>query len=219
MSFEKTSIADFQIYHPSNPNFFKPRGNMFTYRSITQSVNYNFGGTDTSAYPTDGVNLAQGGASPPDDGVYVVPKTNQVMYVDGVKIFFNHTAKSLFSESYKDRISTAASNLQIVHSGVAICSSDNAYSLTLTSDKAPTELADALTNSQYFYSMSLPLNCPGRLDGDSGESFGFKTAGGNGIYLGASFAANQLTHLHFQFTGWVVDKVLIGQSYYEAIPR
>lgn len=216
---EGTSFADFKIYNPANPDFLRPRGHMFTYVSITSAADYNFGGSNTSTYPTSGVNLAQGSGVAPSHGVYLVPHTNQVMYVTGVKLFFNHTAKSLFTEDYKDRISTDASNFQLMHNGSPFCVSQNAFHLTLTSDDVPLELPDAITTNEYFYSMSLPLKCPGRFDGDEGNSFGVRTSGGNGIYLGTSFAANKLTYFAIQFTGWIVNKIDIGGAMYEVIPR
>lgn len=190
-------------FHITDPDFYKPRGNMFTY----QSIDHNFGGTDTGTYPTGGENLAFGNGAAPSHGVYVAPKTNQIMYVAGIKIFFNHTAKNLFGESYKDRISDAASAIQVMHNGNSFCSCENPLCITFISDNAPMEIEAALGNGEFLYSQSLPLETPGRFDGDQGDSFGFRMSGGNGVYLGNSFAANKLTYLVFQFTGWVVEKI------------
>ena len=215
---EGTSFADFKIYHPGDPDFSRPRGHMFTYSSDNGS-NYNLGGTDTAAYPTGGINLAQGGASAPGHGIYVAPKANQVMYVNGMRFYFNHNAKALFLESYKDRISTDASTIQIMHNGIAFCSCKSPYCITGLSKEPPREVSDALATNEHLYGQDWPLDVPGRFDGDEGDSFGIRTSGGNGIYLGTSFAANKLTHFHIQLTGWVVDKVSIGNKMYEVIPR
>lgn len=216
-SINKTAIGNYKVFNPNtpDPDFYRPRGNMFTY----ESYGYNFGGADTGEYPTSGVNLARGGAAAPGHGIYVVPKANQVIYINGIKIIFNHTAKSLFLENYKDRVDDAEETIQFMHNGSSNCECSTPFCLTRKSDEAPMEVADALANSEYLYTQSMPLECPGRFDGDEGDSFGFRASGGNGLYLGASFAANKLTHLYFQFTGWVVDKIDIEGVKYEVIPR
>jgi len=215
---EGTSFADFKIYHPSDPDFLKPRGFMFTYSSNNGS-DYNLGGSNVASYPTSGVNLAWGGASAPGHGIYVVPKASQVMYVSGMRFYFNHNAKSLFLEAYKDRISTDASTIQIMHNGSSYCECSTPYCITGLSSEPPREVSDALANGEHLYGQDWPLDVPGRFDGDEGDSFGIRTSGGNGIYLGTSFAANKLTHFHIQLTGWVVNKVDIGGKMYEVIPR
>jgi hypothetical protein len=219
MAFEKTSMADFQIYHASNPNFVKPRGNMFMVTTRTSTYDYNFAGTNTASYPTAGVNLFPGGPTAPSHGVYVIPPAKRVVYISGLRFAFNITSKGIHDEPFLDRVSAAASPLELVHNSVAICDSTDIYDITLRSDEAPQEIAAAFSPNDFLYGQHWALDIPGRFDGDvSGSNFGLRTNGGNGFYLGASFAANEITHLHIQFTGWVVDKIEIGDQFYDAIP-
>ena len=192
-------------YCETDPDFFKPRGHMFT---LSMEISgYDFGGTDITDYPTVGVNLLWGAGVAPGHGVYIVPGPGQVAYLQKIVLFYNHTAKGLVEEQYKDRISGNPSSFQGMHNGSAFCSADTPLKVTTISDSSPSELTDFLGTNQFFYSQDLPAATPGRFDGDNGDSFGFRFSGGNGVYLGNSFAANKLSHFHFTFIGWIVDKI------------
>jgi hypothetical protein len=212
----------YKVYDANDPDFFKPRGHMFTFGTLN-SNDYNFAG-DGTAYPNstngyaNGKQLLWSGKTVNGEhGVYLAPGNNKVMYLNAVKIFYNHTSKNLFAENYKDGVTDAASGVEFVHNGSSYCECHSPLCIAATSKEAPREVSDAIANGNYLYSQSLPLHCPGRFDGNSDDYFGLRTEGGNAIYLGTGIGSNKLTHMYFVFSGWLVSKVDIGGGDYQEV--
>ena len=219
----------YKEYDVNDPDFTKPRGRMFSFTtrgwSGSSIFDYNFAGNGTfypnaaNGYP-NGKQLLWGGKTVSGEhGIYIAPGNNKVAYLTKVEIFFNHTSKFLFDEHYKDGVTTADTGIEMVHSGSSYCDRFAPYGLTIISDGAPEEVVDAMGNGEYLYAQSLPLDIPSRFDGNADEYFGLRTRGGNAMYLGTSLGATHLSHMHFMFHGWIVDKVNIDGQYREIIYR
>ena len=213
-------LSDYHVYDPNNPEFFKPRGNMFMVTTRPNGDDYNFAGSNIAEYPSAGINLFPGGPAAPGHGIYVIPPAGRVAYINGLRFTFNLTAKGIHNEALKDRISTDPSPIELIHNNIVICQANTLYDIALRSHEAPQEITDAFASNNYLFSQHWNLDAPGRYDGDNSEHiFGIRTNGENGIYLGASFAANELTDLHIQFSGWVVNKADFDGVKYEVIPK
>ena len=216
--------------HDSNdPDFTKPRGNMFSVTTRGWSggsiFDYNFAGDGTfypnsaNGYPNGKQMLWGGKTVSGAHGIYLAPGNNKVLYISKIEIFFNHTSKFLFDDHYKDSVTTDDTGLEIVHNGSSYCDRFTPYGLAIISDGAPEEVSDAMGNGQYLYAQTLPLDVPSRFDGNNDEYFGLRTRGGNGMYLGTNLGATKLTHFHIMFHGWIVDKVNVDEEYKEIIYR
>lgn len=218
----------YKEFDANDPDFFKPRGSMFTFTTRGYSggiYDYGFGG-DGTFYPNaangyaNGKQLLWGGKTVTGQhGIYLAPGDNKVMYLSDLLFFFNHTAKNLFDEHYKDAVTDADSGIILSHSGSAYCDRFAPYGLTIISDQAPQEVTDAMGTGEYLYAQRMPLSQPQRFDGNEDEYFGIKTRGGNALYLGANLAQQKLSHFHMMFHGWVVDKVDVDSQYREIIYR
>ena len=219
----------YKEYNINDPDFTKPRGNMFSFTTRGFSggsiFDYNFAGNGTfypnaaNGYP-NGKQLLWGGKTVSGEhGIYLAPGDNKVMYLTHIEIFFNHTTKFLFDEHYKDSVTTDDSGIEIAHSGNSYCDRFAPYGLSIISEGAPEEVVDAMGNGEYLYAQHLPLDIPSRFDGDADEYFGLRTRGGNAMYLGTSLGATKVTHMHFMLHGWIVDKVNIDGQYREIIYR
>lgn len=194
------------------------------YNPFTSSLfDYNFGG-DGTKYP----NAANGYASAKvlnsggsalaggTHGVYLSPGAHKVYYIDKVVAFYNHTQKAIFNENYKET-GGVLSGVRFSHTGTDYCDRFAPYGLSLISNNAVMELSNVFATNQYFYTQEMPLACPGRFDGDAGEHWGIHTRGGNAIYLGADYASNYLTAMHFMITGWEVPKVEVSPGVWEEV--
>lgn len=216
-------------YSPNDPDFYKPRGNMFTYatrgsKSDGTVFDYNFGGTSADVYPNTsgvGVNLIYNGGAAPSHGVYLKPPAHKVIYISGLTIFYSITDRTLGDEYFKEtnhsNPPTDFSWLEMVHNGAVYCRRHALYGLALISESAPVLIEDFFGTGTYFFGQHLPLDCPGRFDGDAGEYLGLRTRYGTGLFLGNSFSANKLTRMHIMFTGWVVDKEEVDGAWEEVL--
>lgn len=222
-------FTKYKEYNINDPDFSNIRGNMFNYPTYGSTpstgviFDYNFAGAGTS-YPNtvngfpNGKVINNGGQTVTGfQGIYLAPAVNTVMYVLAVVFSYNLSAKNNFTERFKET-GPVNSGIQLVHSGFPFCERSDLYALNLVIDQPPAQIADATGASQYLFTQTFTLGTPGRFDGDSQQYLGIKSHGGTAIYLGASLAANTLTHLHFSFIGFVVRKVNIDGSYKEIIP-
>lgn len=217
----------YKLFNEKDPNFFRARGHMFTLptrgaNSAGTIFDYNFAGDGTkypnnaNGYPNGKQMLWGGTAITGRHGVYIAPGAHKVAYISEIIAFYNHNAKNLFEENYKET-GGVLSGIEFNHSGSVYCDRFSAYGISLIAEGAPQEVVDAIATGNYLYSQKFPLATPGRFDGDAGESFGLHTRGGGPIYLGTSLAANKLTTMHFAFVGWVVDKIDVGGGSWQEV--
>lgn len=202
---------------------------MFTYATRGSMANgsvfdYNFGGTNTASYPNTagvGVNLIYGGGAAPSHGVYLKPPAHKVIYISGLTIYYSVSDRTIGDEYFKETghstPPTDYSWLEFVHNGGVFCRRHTLYGLALVSENSPVLVESFFGTGNYLFAQHLPLDCPGRFDGDAGEYYGLRTRYGTGLFLGSSFAANKLTHQHVMFTGWGVDKEEVDGVWEEVI--
>lgn len=223
------TFTKYKEYNINDPDFAALRGNMFNYPSYGSTpstgviFDFNFAG-DGTKYPNtangfpNGKSLVNGGQTITGfQGIYIAPPVNTVMYVRALVISYNITQKDLFLERFKET-GPINSGIQFVHSGFPFCERSDLYALNLIIDQAPALIIDATAANQFLFTQTFTLSAPGRFDGDSQQYLGVKSHGGNPIFLGASLAANKLTHLHFSFIGHVVRKVSVDGAFREIIP-